>query len=164
MYKFIILALALLGIDQGTKALIVSRLNLGDQIEVIPNFLYITSIRNRGAAWGILEDHMSIFYVITTVVVLAIVFAFYKYKKEHFTLHLSLSLILAGAVGNLVDRIRYQEVVDFIQTIWGNYYFPIFNVADMCLSIGVVVLMVYVLFGDKWNKKKSKQRGKYYFE
>lgn len=164
MYKYLILAAGLIGIDQWTKALIVKNLSIGDQIEVISNFLYITSIRNRGAAWGILEDHMSIFYAVTAVVIIAVVYAFYKYKSEHFTLHLSLSLVLAGALGNFIDRMRYQEVVDFVQTVWGNYYFPIFNVADMCLSIGVVILMFYVLFGDKLNEKKRKKKGKYYFE
>ena len=139
----------------------------GETAKLARGFDAISTYTSNGKineAWGILEDHMSIFYAVTAVVIIAVVYAFYKYKSEHFTLHLSLSLVLAGALGNFIDRMRYQEVVDFVQTVWGNYYFPIFNVADMCLSIGVVILMFYVLFGDKLNEKKRKKKGKYYFE
>ncbi|HDU1291022.1 TPA: signal peptidase II, partial [Listeria monocytogenes] len=65
---------------------------------------------------------------------------------------ISLAFILGGAIGNFIDRVLHQEVVDFVQTVWGNYYFPIFNVADAALSVGVVLMLVYVFVDDRKTK------------
>ncbi|WP_312684160.1 signal peptidase II [Mammaliicoccus sciuri] len=146
---FIIILIAL---DQLTKFLIVKSLEVGESIKVISNFLYITSHRNQGAAWGILQGKMWLFYIVT-IVVLVILFMFFKnegYGRPD--VQLGLSLLIAGSIGNFIDRLFRGEVVDFVDTYIFSYNFPIFNVADAALTIGVIVLIIVILFEDKEEK------------
>jgi signal peptidase II len=152
---YYIIALFVVAIDQLTKWLIVKNMDLGESITVIENFLYITSHRNRGAAWGILEGQMWFFYLITVVVIIAIVYYMQKAEKEGSLFRLSLALILGGAIGNFIDRLFHQEVVDFIHTYPFGYNFPIFNIADSALVIGVLILIVNMLFEEKKAKEKA---------
>lgn len=140
---FIIILIAL---DQLTKFLIVKSLEVGESIKVISNFLYITSHRNQGAAWGILQGKMWLFYIVT-IVVLVILFMFFKnegYGRPD--VQLGLSLLIAGSIGNFIDRLFRGEVVDFVDTYIFSYNFPIFNVADAALTIGVIVLIIVIIF------------------
>ncbi|PTJ46807.1 signal peptidase II [Mammaliicoccus sciuri] len=146
---FIIILIAL---DQLTKFLIVKSLEVGESIKVISNFLYITSHRNQGAAWGILQGKMWLFYIVT-IVVLFILFMFFKnegYGRPD--VQLGLSLLIAGSIGNFIDRLFRGEVVDFVDTYIFSYNFPIFNVADAALTIGVIVLIIVILFEGKEEK------------
>lgn len=146
---FIIILIAL---DQLTKFLIVKSLEVGESIKVISNFLYITSHRNQGAAWGILQGKMWLFYIVT-IVVLVILFLFFKnegYGRPD--VQLGLSLLIAGSIGNFIDRLFRGEVVDFVDTYIFSYNFPIFNVADAALTIGVIVLIIVILFEGKEEK------------
>mgnify|MGYP000986041360 FL=1 len=146
---FIIILIAL---DQLTKYLIVKSLEVGESIKVISNFLYITSHRNQGAAWGILQGKMWLFYIVT-IVVLVILFMFFKnegYGRPD--VQLGLSLLIAGSIGNFIDRLFRGEVVDFVDTYIFSYNFPIFNVADAALTIGVIVLIIVILFEGKEEK------------
>ncbi len=146
---FIIILIAL---DQLTKFLIVKSLEVGESIKVISNFLYITSHRNQGAAWGILQGKMWLFYIVT-IVVLVILFMFFKnegYGRPD--VQLGLSLLIAGSIGNSIDRLFRGEVVDFVDTYIFSYNFPIFNVADAALTIGVIVLIIVILFEGKEEK------------
>ncbi|PTK09484.1 signal peptidase II [Mammaliicoccus sciuri] len=146
---FIIIIIAL---DQLTKFLIVKSLEVGESIKVISNFLYITSHRNQGAAWGILQGKMWLFYIVT-IVVLVILFMFFKnegYGRPD--VQLGLSLLIAGSIGNFIDRLFRGEVVDFVDTYIFSYNFPIFNVADAALTIGVIVLIIVILFEGKEEK------------
>lgn len=124
-------------VDQLTKFLVVKYMTLGQSISVIDNFLYITSHRNEGAAWGILQGKMIFFYVVTLVVIGLVILWIRKLdiKKEKL-LVIALSFILGGALGNFIDRVMYQHVVDFINTYIFGYDFPIFNIADSALCIG----------------------------
>lgn len=146
---FIIILIAL---DQLTKFLIVKSLEVGESIKVISNFLYITSHRNQGAAWGILQGKMWLFYIVT-IIVLVILFMFFKnegYGRPD--VQLGLSLLIAGSIGNFIDRLFRGEVVDFVDTYIFSYNFPIFNVADAALTIGVIVLIIVILFEGKEEK------------
>lgn len=146
---FIIILIAL---DQLTKFLIVKSLEVGESIKVISNFLYITSHRNQGAAWGILQGKMWLFYIVT-IVVLVILFMFFKnegYGRPD--VQFGLSLLIAGSIGNFIDRLFRGEVVDFVDTYIFSYNFPIFNVADAALTIGVIVLIIVILFEGKEEK------------
>lgn len=146
---FIIILIAL---DQLTKFLIVKSLEVGESIKVISNFLYITSHRNQGAAWGILQGKMWLFYIVT-IVMLVILFMFFKnegYGRPD--VQLGLSLLIAGSIGNFIDRLFRGEVVDFVDTYIFSYNFPIFNVADAALTIGVIVLIIVILFEGKEEK------------
>lgn len=146
---FIVIIIAL---DQLTKYMIVKSLEIGDSIKVIKNLLYITSHRNEGAAWGILQGKMWLFYIVT-IVVLVILIMFFKsegYGKP--LIQFGLSLLIAGSIGNFIDRLIRSEVVDFIDTYIFGYNFPIFNVADAALTIGVIVLIIVILFEGKEEK------------
>ncbi|EIA21299.1 signal peptidase II [Listeria fleischmannii] len=152
MYYYYLITLAVLIVDQFTKWLVVQNMEIGEQITVIPNFLYWLSYRNNGAAWSILEGKMWLFYAITIIVVGIIIYIMQKYAKGHTLFSISLALILGGALGNFIDRVLHQEVVDFIATVWGNYHFPIFNIADASLSVGVVLMLIYVFLDDRKTK------------
>lgn len=142
-------------LDQVTKWLIVSKMAFGDSIPIINNILYITSHRNRGAAWGILQGQMWLFYAITLVVIFAIIYYIQKAAKGKWLLGISLALMLGGAIGNFIDRVFRKEVVDFIHTFIFGYNFPVFNVADSSLCIGVVLLMIVMLRDERETKEKS---------
>lgn len=152
---YYLLALVIIALDQITKILIVKNMNLGESITIIENFLYITSHRNPGAAWGILAGRMWFFYIITIIVVIALVYYIQKMAKTHILLGISLGLMLGGAIGNFIDRIFRKEVVDFVDTYIFGYNFPIFNVADSALTVGVVLLMIFMFFEEKLLKEKK---------
>lgn len=155
MYLYIVIALAVIALDQWTKWLIIENMELGESITVIDSFFYITSHRNTGAAWGILEGQMWFFYVITTLVILALVYYLKKSVNEGVLFKFSLALMLGGAIGNFIDRVFRQEVVDFIHTYPFGYNFPIFNIADSSLVIGVALLMIYMLKEERKTKEKA---------
>ncbi|MDQ0215054.1 signal peptidase II [Oikeobacillus pervagus] len=152
---YYIIALFVLLLDQWTKWLIVQKMNIGEQIEIIPNFFYITSHRNRGAAWGMLEGQMWLFYIITVIVMIGIIYYMNHYAKDKPLMKISLAFLLGGALGNFIDRVFRQEVVDFINTYIFSYDFPIFNIADSALTIGVVLLMVAMFKEDREEKEKA---------
>lgn len=151
---FYILSLLIIFIDQWTKWLIVKYMEIGEQITIIENFLYITSHRNKGAAWGILQGQMWFFYIVTVIVIVAIIYYMQKYGKSKRSLQISLGLMLGGAIGNFIDRVFRHEVVDFIDTFIFTYDFPIFNVADSALVIGVILLMIQMFLEERQQKEK----------
>jgi signal peptidase II len=137
-------------LDQITKYFIQTHVRLNDSIAVVPGFFNITHVRNRGAAFGILstlpEFWRSAFFITVTLVAVAAISALIIKTHERLLVY-AFSLIAGGAIGNVVDRIRYGEVVDFIQWYVKSYYWPSFNVADSAISIGVVLLAFEMLFG-----------------
>jgi signal peptidase II len=151
---YYILAVFVICLDQFTKWLIVSRMSFGDSITIINNVLYITSHRNQGAAWGILQGQMWLFYVITLIVIGAIVYYIQRSAKGNYLLGISLGLMLGGAIGNFIDRVWRKEVVDFIHTFIFGYNFPVFNIADSALCIGVILLMIQMLLEERKAKEK----------
>ncbi|PFA23998.1 MULTISPECIES: signal peptidase II [Bacillus cereus group] len=150
---YYLIALFVIAIDQVSKWLIVKNMELGTSIPIIDNVLYITSHRNRGAAWGILEGQMWFFYIITIVFVGFIVVYMKKYAKTDMLLGVSLGLILGGAIGNFIDRVFRQEVVDFIHVYIFSYNYPVFNIADSALCIGVVLIIIQTLLEGKKMKE-----------
>ncbi|MBS4211918.1 MULTISPECIES: signal peptidase II [Neobacillus] len=154
MYYYLI-ALFVIVLDQITKWLIEKNMYIGESIPIIDKFLYITSHRNRGAAWGILQGQMWLFYVITVIVIIAIMYYLYKAAKGKWLLGVSLAFMLGGAIGNFIDRVVRKEVVDFIHTFIFGYNFPVFNIADSALVIGVGLLMIQMLLEEKSSKEKS---------
>lgn len=153
---YYLIAIVLVIIDQLTKWLVVSRMELGESIPVIDNFFYITSHRNTGAAWGILEGQMLLFYIITTIVIVGIIYLLHTHAKGDRILSVALVIILGGAIGNFIDRIFRQEVVDFANFYIFDYNFPIFNVADSSLTIGVIIFIIATILEEKRQKGKSK--------
>ncbi len=142
--------------DQLTKWLVVKNMELGERIEIIDPYFTLLSHRNRGAAWGMLEGQMWLFYIVTAIVAVGIIYYFHKEAKGHPLFGISLMLLLGGAIGNFIDRLLSGEVVDFISVLIPviNYDFPIFNIADAALTIGVVLLIIHIFLDEKKNKKK----------
>jgi signal peptidase II len=152
---YYIIAVLVIALDQFTKWMVVKQMEIGESIEIIPNFFYITSHRNRGAAWGILQGQMWFFYIITILVIIALVIYLQRLKKEEKWLGVALGLMLGGAIGNFIDRVWRKEVVDFVNTYIFTYDFPIFNVADSALVIGVGLIFVLTLFEGKTKKEHN---------
>jgi len=156
MVKHYIIALVLIIIDQITKWLIVVNMEIGESITIIEGFFYILSHRNSGAAWGILQGQMIFFYIITVIVIIFVIYYMQKYAKNNKTLAIALSFILGGAIGNFIDRIFRQEVVDFASFIIINYNFPIFNVADSALTIGVILVFIAMIIEERNERRRGR--------
>lgn len=152
---YYIIALFVVLLDQLTKWLIIAKMELGESIPVIDQIFYITSHRNRGAAWGILQNQMLLFYIITVIVIVYLVYFLQKHKHEKKGFNVGLALILGGAIGNFIDRLFRKEVVDFFDFRIFSYHYPIFNIADSALVIGVTILIIYILFEERALKKEK---------
>ncbi|CRV21887.1 signal peptidase II [Staphylococcus saprophyticus] len=139
------ITIIILVLDQITKFIIASSMKVGDSFEVIPNFLNITSHRNDGAAWGILSGKMSFFFIITIIILVVLIVFYIKEAKNNLLMQIAISLLFAGALGNFIDRVLHGEVVDFVDTYIFGYNFPIFNVADSSLTIGVLLIIIALL-------------------
>jgi len=131
------IALSVIALDQATKYLIVSLMSAYDSIEIF-SFLHIVNVRNTGAAFGIFRGLGSGFFIVISLS--ALVLLGYMIIKDLYN-RTGLSLILGGAVGNLIDRIYYGNVVDFIDVSVGRYHWPAFNVADSALTVGIVIII-----------------------
>ncbi|WP_268801905.1 signal peptidase II [Sporanaerobacter acetigenes] len=145
LYGIFILIILL---DQFTKQVAVKYLKLGEPLILIENFLSFTYVENRGAAFGILQNKKIFFLIITVAVIFFVVF-FLKKNFYHLSklMKVSLVMLIAGAVGNLIDRIRLGYVIDFISVRFSNgYYFPVFNVADSFIVISTILIVIMVLF------------------
>lgn len=153
---FFLIALIAFLIDQATKYWIATSLTINEQIPVIGNFFLITSHRNRGAAFGILQDQRWFFIVVTTVVLIGIVWYMLKIRKSgNRLLQTALALVLGGAIGNFFDRALTGEVVDFLQFNFGSYTFPIFNVADSCIVVGVALIILDSILEIRREKQQA---------
>ena len=127
-------------------------MKLHDSIEVIKNFFSITYVQNTGAAWSILEGSMIFFYFITIIAVVCML-AFYKSSDCDEISAWGVALMLGGTIGNFLDRLRLQYVVDFLDFIIFGYDFPVFNVADIALCVGVgVIILSFILEGVRKNE------------
>lgn len=154
-YVYYLVAILIVILDQLSKWWIVQEIAIGERIPIIENFLYITSHRNQGAAWGILQGQMTFFYIVTIIVVIFVVYHIQKYGKENPFFGYTMAIILGGAIGNFIDRLFRKEVVDFIDVYPFGYNFPIFNVADSALTIGVLLMIIYILFIEGKQEKKE---------
>ncbi|TYS16354.1 lipoprotein signal peptidase [Rossellomorea vietnamensis] len=152
---YYLIALVVVALDQLTKWLVVRNMTEGQSITVIENLFYITSHRNQGAAWGILQGQMWFFYIITIGVIIGIVYYLEKQAKGNKLFSLSLALLLGGAIGNFIDRLFRKEVVDFLNTYIFQYDFPIFNIADAALTIGVGMMVITMLLDERREKKEK---------
>lgn len=160
MIIYFIFAIIVLLMDQITKWIVVKEMTLGHSIPIIEGVFYITSHRNAGAAFGILQNQRWFFIIITIFVVVGIIYYLLQLKGEKKLMSWALALILGGALGNFVDRLLYGEVVDFldVKIVFGTFYydFPIFNVADSALVIGVGVLLIDTIIETSNEMKKKK--------
>lgn len=146
---YYLIAVIIIALDQWTKHLVLTYMERGESIPLIADVFHLTSHRNMGAAFGILQNQRWLFIVITLAVVIGIVYSLIRIGNKQPRVSLALSLVLGGAVGNFIDRATTGQVVDFLDFTLIN--FPIFNVADMAITIGVALLLLDVLLEGKKN-------------
>ncbi len=153
--KITIWSLLWIGIDQILKVLVANFIPFQKEIEIIPNFFYLTNVHNEGAAWSILSGNLWLLIGIAIFVLIGIYY--FLIKNNHFTKMETFlySLLIGGIVGNLLDRILYGYVVDYLSFIFGSYYYPIFNFADMMIVVSIV-LLVGMSIKEEYLCKKSK--------
>lgn len=150
--KHLYLISILLILDQLTKFMIDANMKLYQSISVIENFFAITYVRNTGAAWSILEGNMMFFYMITIVAIVLMV-TFYKSSECDWISEWGIAMMLGGTLGNFLDRLRLQYVIDFLDFNIFGYDFPVFNVADICLCLGVgIIILSFLLEGVRKNE------------
>ncbi|NLY20270.1 MAG: signal peptidase II [Tissierellia bacterium] len=146
----IIIAVLAFGFDQLTKFLAVKLLKGNQAFVIIDNFLSFAYVENRGAAFGILQNKKILFVVVTLVVLIIVVSFLHKnYNTVGKWLKVSLGLLVGGTLGNFLDRIRLDYVVDFISVrLFNKFDFAVFNVADICIVIGTIMLMIYIILSE----------------
>lgn len=153
-----LLTLFIIILDQVTKYEVIERFRLGESIQVIEGFFNLTYIRNTGAAFGFLADanpafRVPFFILVPIVALIAIAMIFRKVPSDDIKISTALSLVIGGAVGNLIDRVMLGYVVDFLDFHWKyQYHFPAFNVADSAICVGVGILMLDMLLNPEQTK------------
>lgn len=154
VWQFLIF-LSIIVLDQWTKLLAANLLEWGKSVEVIPGFLYLTLVHNRGAAFGIFSTLPDPYRglalnCVSLLAIMIVVRFFLKDAKDDMASQFALVAILSGAIGNIIDRVRFGAVVDFIDVvIWREWHWPAFNVADSAICVGVSVLLVRMVFFAK---------------
>ena len=140
--KIIKLSSFFLILDIVVKLIVKNNMYLNESIKIIDNFFYITYVKNTGAAWSILSGKQLLLILFTVIVIVWLVI--YLYKKKTYTRieKIGYSLLLGGAVGNLIDRVVYGYVIDYLNFYIFNYNYPIFNIADSCIVIGIMLLFI----------------------
>lgn len=148
---YLLISLLVVIADQALKFYIVSNFQLGESKPIIPHLISFYYLRNNGAAWNIFPGQMILFYIISIVAIVVVLYYLLnpKYKSKIF--NVGLALVLGGIIGNFMDRLRLHYVVDMIQLDFIN--FNIFNIADSCITIGIILIFIYLLFIEGKDKK-----------
>ena len=155
--KFIILIVLVVGfliLDQWTKHLVHKNFSWGESKPIVSGFFSLTYVRNSGAAFGILHKappafRDPFFIAVPLIALFVIIFLFVRLQDNQLFTAGALSLILSGAVGNLIDRLRFGFVIDFLDFFIKDYHWPAFNVADSCIVVGVSILFIQSFFQSK---------------
>ena len=138
--------------DQVSKLLVVANLPFGVKIPIIGDFFSLQYIHNEGAAWSILSGRVGLLLILTVLVTIIIAYLLYKTPKEQKLLRFSYALLIAGAVGNIIDRVRLGYVIDFFS--FPN--FPVFNIADCCVTVSIALVIIITLKDIKKESAKNK--------
>ncbi|MCM8711019.1 signal peptidase II [Clostridium sp. SYSU_GA19001] len=147
--EILIIILGLI-LDRITKIWASKSLKPIDEKVIIKDIFSFSYLENRGAAFGIFQNRVMILAVITSIVILAMVYYLIKFKPSSKVLRISIALIISGAIGNLIDRFSYKFVVDFILLHYKDvYYYPTFNIADMLVVIGTILLAICIIKDEK---------------
>ena len=159
MNKYLLLTVVAGGViifDQTSKYVVQHIMALHDYIEVIPGFFNLTYTQNPGAAFGLFGEtrdtlRLAILIGISLFALIILLFMYVRVTEKDILTHVSISIIIGGAIGNLIDRIRLQWVIDFLEFYWRGYHWPAFNIADSAITIGTMILMFNILFPKTRN-------------
>lgn len=141
--KISISSIILIVIDVVIKLIISNNLILNQSISVINNFFYITYVKNTGVAWSILSGKINLIIVITLAIIMLLIIYIFNKKSYSVLEIISYSMLLSGSIGNLIDRIIYGYVIDYLDFNILGYDYPIFNFADICIVIGIVLILIF---------------------
>ncbi|WP_239617347.1 signal peptidase II [Cohnella mopanensis] len=157
IWSYYVIAVVVFLIDYASKKIISANVEENtEKISVIGDFFIISHIRNRGAAFGMLQEQRVFFLSITIIVVVGILWYLHRsFRTGSVMLLFALAMILGGAVGNFLDRALFGEVVDFLQFNFGSYTFPIFNLADSAICVGVALVILDSLLTMKQENKSN---------
>ena len=157
MTVWILIVIAAIAADQITKFLAVKYLApAGEPVSVIEGIFRFSYVENKGAAFGMLDNHRWIFMTVSSVAILAILVYMFTIKGKQTLLRTSLALIVGGGIGNMFDRMLLGYVVDFIDVrIFGSLWRWVFNVADAAVCVGAALLVIYCLVSYKKEKKET---------
>ncbi|NLG14773.1 MAG: signal peptidase II [Lentisphaerae bacterium] len=147
------LGLSVAVLDQLTKLLVVSYGEVGWSITVLPGLFNLVHVRNYGAAWGIFSEHTWLLGVVSLVAYVLLVVFFRNLCDGQRFLRIVYGCVSGGIVGNMLDRFFRGSVVDFLDFHWGPHHFPAFNVADISITCGVILLFLHTLFGFGKHKE-----------
>jgi signal peptidase II len=156
-----IIAVVILVLDQATKLYVDANFRLHESVPVIRDVFHLTYVRNKGAAFGILSDsavRIPFFIGVSIVAMLGILWYIKRIRSDQKLALAALSLIFSGAFGNLIDRLRLGEVIDFLDVFWRQYHWPAFNVADSAITVGVTLLFIDMWLEDR-NKSSARTAG-----
>ena len=157
---FILPAVAVIFIDQISKIVVAGTIRYHESVTVIDGFFNLVHVRNRGMAFGLMnrpDPGMGYYLLVCTTIaaIIALIIWFNRLKKENSGLIFGLSLILGGASGNLIDRLRLKEVVDFLDFYIGGYHWPSFNLADSSITVGVFWIAINIIFFGTHSDKDT---------
>jgi len=142
-------------LDQITKILISTSIVYGDSVSILGNILRFTYIKNPGMAFGIQVGNRVFFTAFALIASIVILVYLFRLKPENFLPRFALASILGGAIGNLIDRLAYKEVIDFIDIRIIRW--PVFNIADVAVTLGMILLIAYVIFDNKELESEDEQ-------
>jgi len=157
-YLFLFVASsALIVVDQYTKFMVTLHIPINYSVNVVEGLFNLTHIRNSGVAFGIFSDQNSelkpyLLIFVSIIAIIAILVIFHQTEKNKKIVQAGLVLVFSGAIGNLIDRVLHKEVIDFIDFFIDNQHWPAFNIADSCITIGVMFMLTDMLVGDGPSK------------
>ena len=152
-FLFVLSSIIIIIMDQVTKYIVSTKIPLNSSIEVIPGIIFISHVKNSGAAFGVFQNKTNVFIVISVIAIILIIILKIKLNLDFILYNISLGFILGGAIGNLIDRIVFGEVIDFIHL----RYFAVFNIADsfICIGFGIVIILILKNYFKRGVNKKN---------
>lgn len=154
-FLYLLISLIVVVADQGLKSFIVDNYHLGEVHQVIPGILSFNYVQNNGAAWNILPGQMWLFYIMSGFSIIVCLYYLFNFYNKSALLAVGFALVIGGIIGNLIDRIHLQYVVDMLQVDFIN--FNIFNIADSAITVGIIVVFISLLIFDKKSEKSEKK-------
>lgn len=151
---FIIAAVSIAA-DQLIKILVINNLKPVKSVTVIENLLNFTYVENKGMAFGMLANQRWVFIALTSAVIVALAVAVFKLKKQGTMFYISAALLIGGGIGNMIDRLLYGYVVDYISL---SFFPPVCNFADYCVTAGVIMLLIYLFFFTDFLKSDKEKK------
>ncbi|MBN7276549.1 signal peptidase II [Lactobacillus acetotolerans] len=152
-FLYLIISLLVVVADQGLKSFIINNYSVGEVHQIIPGILSFNYLQNNGAAWNILTGQMWLFYIISTVAIIICLYFLLNKKYKNPLFDVGISLVLGGIIGNFIDRLHLKYVIDMLQVDF--MHFNIFNIADSAITVGVILVFIYLIFFDEGDHKNA---------